>query len=221
MAPPPAQVAPPVAPPAPAPTPAHTSPAAEEEPAFTSGRNTVFSQWLRPGALTGRARYQSGRGPALFIDFVRREYFGPTTLKPLAEYFVATVGLRDFEQLDDRGWNEAIAALGAAQPLQRLQWYGGLLAGEGRLLAGYDPEGKFVLAKWPQTEREYPRHFRIATAMMKGPQSLAEITTASGVPEADVIDFVNANLATGFASQVGDGAPPTAAGGLFDRLRGR
>lgn len=221
MAPPPAQVAPPVAPPAAAPAPAHTSPAAEEEPAFTSGRNTVFSQWLRPGALTGRARYQSGRGPALFIDFVRREYFGPTTLKPLAEYFVATVGLRDFEQLDDRGWNEAIAALGAAQPLQRLQWYGGLLAGEGRLLAGYDPEGKFVLAKWPQTEREYPRHFRIATAMMKGPQSLAEITAASGVPEADVIDFVNANLATGFASQVGDGAPPTAAGGLFDRLRGR
>jgi hypothetical protein len=227
MAPPPAQAAPPPAVPAavaPEPAPEAAAPAAEDEPAFVSGRNTVFSQWLRPGALTGRARYQSGRGPALFIDFVRREYFGPSTLKPLAEYFVATVGLRDFEQLDDRGWNEAIAALGAAQPLQRLQWYGGLLAGEGRLLAGYDPDGKFVLAKWPQTEREYPRHFRIATAMMKGPQTLAEITAASGVPEADVIDFVNANLATGFASQVGDAAPPTdnrAAGGLFDRLRGR
>lgn len=226
-APAPAPVAPAMAPPAaaPAPTPAPAAPVAEEEPAFVSGRNTLFSQWLRPGALTGRARYQSGRGPALFIDFVRREYFGPTTLKPLAEYFVATVGLRDFEQLDDRGWNEAIAKLGAAQPLQRLQWYGGLLAGEGRLLAGYDPDGKFVLAKWPQTEREYPRHFRIATAMMKGPQTLAEITAASGVPEADVIDFVNANLATGFASQVGEGAPPPAdgraAGGLFDRLRGR
>lgn len=216
-------MAPPAA--APAPTPAPAAPVAEEEPAFVSGRNTLFSQWLRPGALTGRARYQSGRGPALFIDFVRREYFGPTTLKPLAEYFVATVGLRDFEQLDDRGWNEAIATLGTAQPLQRLQWYGGLLAGEGRLLAGYDPDGKFVLAKWPQTEREYPRHFRIATAMMKGPQTLAEITAASGVPEADVIDFVNANLATGFASQPGDAAPPPtdnrAAGGLFDRLRGR
>ena len=232
-APAPAPVAPPVAPPpaqqaappvADAPA-AAEAPAAEEEPAFVSGRNTLFSQWLRPGALTGRARYQSGRGPALFIDFVRREYFGPTTLKPLAEYFVATVGLRDFEQLDDRGWNEAIAKLGTAQPLQRLQWYGGLLAGEGRLLAGYDPDGKFVLAKWPQTEREYPRHFRIATAMMKGPQTLAEITAASGVPEADVIDFVNANLATGFASQPGDAAPPPtdnrAAGGLFDRLRGR
>jgi hypothetical protein len=224
MAPPPAQAAPPAAV-VPEPTPEAAAPVAEDEPAFVSGRNTVFSQWLRPGALTGRARYQSGRGPALFIDFVRREYFGPSTLKPLAEYFVATVGLRDFEQLDDRAWNEAIAALGAAQPLQRLQWYGGLLAGEGRLLAGYDPDGKFVLAKWPQTEREYPRHFRIATAMMKGPQTLAEITVASGVPEADVIDFVNANLATGFASQSGDAAPPPtdnrAAGGLFDRLRGR
>lgn len=209
------------APPAPQPPPA--MPPDAEEPASPPSRNTLFAQWLRPGALTGRARYQGGRGPALFIDFVRREYYGPTTLKPLAEYFVATVGLRDFEQLDDAGWQAGIAGLGAAQPLQRLQWYGGLLAGEGRMLPGFDPEGRFVLAKWPQTEREYPRHFRIATAMMKGPQTLAEIAAASGVPEADVVDFVNANLVTGFASQAGDtaAAAEARAGGLLDRLRGR
>lgn len=212
-----------VAPPAPQP-PAPPVPQPEaDEPAPATGRNTLFAQWLRPGALTGRARYQGGQGPALFIDFVRREYFGPTTLKPLAEYFVATVGLRDFEQLDDAGWQAGVAGLGAAQPLQRLQWYGGLLAGEGRMLPGFDPEGRFVLAKWPQTEREYPRHFRIATAMMKGPQTLAEIAAASGVPEADVVDFVNASLVTGFASQAGDtaAAAEARAGGLLDRLRGR
>lgn len=212
-----------VAPPAPQP-PAPPVPQPEtDEPAPATGRNTLFAQWLRPGALTGRARYQGGQGPALFIDFVRREYYGPTTLKPLAEYFVATVGLRDFEQLDDAGWQAGVAGLGAAQPLQRLQWYGGLLAGEGRMLPGFDPEGRFVLAKWPQTEREYPRHFRIATAMMKGPQTLAEIAAASGVPEADVVDFVNASLVTGFASQAGDtaAAAEARAGGLLDRLRGR
>jgi hypothetical protein len=85
------------------------------------------------------------------------------------------------------------------------------------MLPGFDPEGRFVLSKWPQTEREYPRHFRIATAMMKGPSTVAEIAAASSVPAADVIDFINASLATGFAEQSGDGGK---SGGLLDRLRG-
>ncbi len=219
----PAPPAPPVtatAPPAPAavaPTPATTAAAQPEEPAAQVTRSTVFSHWLRPGALNGRARYQSGKGPELFIDFAQRQYFGPATLKPLAEYFVANVGLRDFEQLDDQVWQSAVAGVGEAQPLARLQWFGGLLAGEGKLLPGFDPNGRFVLSKWPQTEREYPRHFRIATAMMKGPSTIAEIAAASSVPAADVIDFINANLATGFAEPSGDGK----SGSLMDRLRGR
>jgi hypothetical protein len=218
--PPPVQVAPPAAV-APAPVaPPAVAPAAES----AAPRSTPFAHWLRPGALNGRARYQHGKGPVLLIDFAQRQYHGPATLKPLAEYFVGNVGLRDFEQLDDQGWEKAVAAQGEAQPLTRLQWYGGLLAGEGRLLAGVDPEGRFVLGKWPQTEREYPRHFRIATAMMKGPQTVAEIAAASGVPAADVIDFINANLTTGFAEQAGDNASAGdagKAGGLLDRLRGR
>lgn len=207
----------PAAPAAVAPTPATTAAAEPEEPAAQVTRSTAFSHWLRPGALNGRARYQSGKGPELFIDFAQRQYFGPATLKPLAEYFVANVGLRDFEQLDDQAWQNASAGLGEAQPLARLQWFGGLLAGEGKLLPGFDPNGRFVLSKWPQTEREYPRHFRIATAMMKGPSTIAEIAAASSVPAADVIDFINANLATGFAEPSGDGK----SGSLMDRLRGR
>lgn len=198
-------------------------PAFPEEPAAQTLRNTAFAHWLRPGALTGRARYQGGNGPEVFIDFSQRHYYGPSTLKPLAEYFVANVGLRDFEQLDDRAWQTAIAKLGAPLPLSRLQWLGGLLAGEGRFLPGYNPEGRFVLSKWPETEREYPRHFRIATAMMKGPSTVAEIAASSHVPAADVVDFINANLATGFAEQVGDGTTAAESGksGLLDRLRGR
>lgn len=221
---PPVQVAPPVAPvptpaQAPAPTPApEPAAAAVSEPEASAPRSTPLAHWLRPGALTGRARYQSGKGPVLLIDFAQRQYYGPPTLKPLAEYFVGNVGLRDFEQLDDQGWDKAVATQGEAQPLSRLLWFGGLLAGEGRLLPGVDPEGRFVLGKWPQTEREYPRHFRIATAMMKGPQTVAEIAAASGVPAADVIDFINANLTTGFAEQAGGSGQ---AGGLLDRFRGR
>ncbi len=230
---------PPIAPPPTAPPPVAAPPAVRvaaliaapvvapsptEEPAAQTMRNTAFAHWLRPGALTGRARYQGGSGPEVFIDFTQRLYHGPSTLKPLVEYFVANIGLRDFEQLDDRAWQTAIATLGAPLQLSRLQWLGGLLAGEGKLLPGHSPEGRFVLIKWPETEREYPRHFRIATAMMKGPSTVAEIATASSVPAADVVDFINANLATGFAAQIGDGAPPAESGksgGLLDRLRGR
>lgn len=209
---------------APATAPIAVTPAPIEEPATQAIRNTAFMHWLRPGALTGRARYQGGNGPEIFIDFTQRQYHGPSTLKPLAEYFVANVGLRDFEQLDDRAWQTVVAKLGAPLPLSRLQWLGGLLSGEGKLLPGYSPEGRFVLSKWPETEREYPRHFRIATAMMKGPSTIAEIAVSSSVPAADVVDFINANLATGFAEQVGGSIPPSEAGksgGLLDRLRGR
>ena len=195
-----------------------------DEPAAPTTRNITLAHWLRPGGLTGRARYQGGNGPELFIDFTELQYFGPPTLKPLAEYFVANVGLRDFEQLDERAWQTGIAKLGAPLPLSRLQWLGGLLAGEGQLAPGFNPEGRFVLVKWPETEREYPRHFRIATAMMKGPSTVAEIAAASNVPAADVVDFINASLATGFAEQVGDGASPpesVKSGGLLGRLRGR
>ncbi|MFD0727520.1 hypothetical protein, partial [Lysobacter brunescens] len=220
-APAPAPAAPPAAPVAAAPAPA-PAPTPVEAPA--AARSTAFSHWLRPGALTGRARYRHGSGPELYIDFGQRQYYGPATLKPLAEYFSATVGLRDFEQLDDSAWQSAVASLGAAQSLTRLQWYGGLLAGEGKMLPGYSPDGRFTLSKWPETEREYPRHFRIATAMMKGPSTIAEIAAASSVPAEDVIDFINANLTTGFAEPASEGGDPPAdkaSGGLLGRLRGR
>ena len=116
-----------------------------------------------------------------------------------------------------------VGALGAAQPLSRLQWYGGLLAGGGHLLAGFDLSSRYKLSKWPQTEREYPKHFRIATAMMKGPATLDEVAAASGVPLPEVVDFVNASLATGYAELVPEQPPEPAdtgkSGGLFGRRK--
>jgi hypothetical protein len=178
---------------------------------------------LLSGRLKGHLRFDRN-GTPLLIDAVQRNYHGPATLKALAGHFAGEVTLADFEPLDEAAWASQCAAVGEAQPLSRLSWYGALLAGHGTLAAGHDPEGRYRLLKWPQTEREFPKHFRIATAMMKGPATLTEIAEASGVPLADVTDFVNASLATRFAEPHQEPEPeaePPKAGSLFGRLRGR
>jgi hypothetical protein len=188
-------------------------------------REPEFCDWLVPNALQQRLRYRRAAGPSLLIDPVSRQYYGPATLKPLAGYFEGPAPLADFDAIDEATWTREAAVAGEAQPLSRLQWYGGLLAGKGELLPGNDPAGRYRLNKWPQTEREFPKHFRIATAMMKGPATLDEIAAASGVPKSDIADFVNANLLTGFAEAVPDLPPepaePAKSTGLFGRLRGR
>lgn len=200
-----------------------TEPVIEPEP--IPAHDPVFADWLQPDGLTQRVRYRRDSGPTLLIDPAARRYHGPATLKPIAGYFQGIVRREDFEPVDDDTWERESAAAGSAQSLSRLSWLGGLTAGHGVLLPGLDPEGRYQLNKWPQTEREYPRHFRIATAMMKGPATLAEIATASGVPAADVADFVNANLATGYAEHVPEPEPepgaPAKPTGLFGRFRGR
>lgn len=203
---------------------APSPPASPPPPPTTPLAPRGLADWLAPGALPGRMRYRRNAGPMLLIDPVSRQYHGPATLKPLAGYFDGSVGLPDFEPVDAAVWTREAAALGAPQPLSRLQWYAGLVAGNGRLLPGYDPEGKFRLGKWPQTEREFPKHFRIATAMMKGPTTIEELAAASGVDRAEVVDFVNANLATGFAEPWREPEPEPEApksGGLLGRLRGK
>lgn len=210
--------APAPAPAAPAPKPA---PAPAPAPAPTVAVGESLLVWLTSGRLRGRVRLR-GAEP-LFIDAEQRQYYGPSALKPLAAYFDKNPSAADFEAVDDKSWAAAIAPLGEAMPLVRLVWFGSLLAGHGALAPGYDPQRRYQMVKWPQTEREFPKHFRIATVMMKGPATLAEITEASGVPASDVADFVNANLATGFAEPESepDPAEPAKAGGLFGRLRGR
>ena len=210
----------------PAPPPEPT-PEPEPKPVIELPADRGLARWLLAGGLERRVRLQRGDGPVLLVDPRTRVWHGPATLKPLAAYFEGNLPLEDFTTPDAAAWESEAAAIGAAQPLSRLQWLGGLLSGRGALLPGLDPDGKYRLLKWPQTEREYPKHFRIATAMMKGPASVAEVAEASGVGKEDVADFVNANLATGYAQAMSDAPPePEApatkpAGGLFGRMRGR
>ncbi|QOW20359.1 hypothetical protein INQ41_04870 [Lysobacter ciconiae] len=181
----------------------------------------TLTEWLASGRINGRVGFQR-EGVTLLLDLDRREYFGPATLRPLVPHVTSEAVAADFTEVAD--WSRQAAASGAPQPLSRLLWFDGLLAGSGQLLPGIDPQARFVMLKWPQTEREYPRHFRIATVMMKGAATLGEIAEASGVPLADVTDFVNANLATGFAEveRLPEPEPelrkPT---GLFGRFRSR
>lgn len=188
-------------------------------------RALPFATWIDTGVLRGRRRYRRESGPTLWLDFDAQLYHGPTTLKPLTQYFDGPIERDAIEAVDDVTWTREVQASGAPQPLLRLVWLGGLLAGNGALAPEHDPDAHYQLNKWPQTEREYPRHFRIATAMMKGPATLDEIVAASGQPSDDVIRFVNANLATGYAEplvetpEVADA--PARAGGFFSRLRGR
>jgi len=206
----------------PEPEPVH---APEPEPEPEPERALPFVTWLGAGVLRGRRRYRRETGPTLWLDFDAQHYHGPSTLKPLSQYFDGPIERDAIEPVDDATWSREAQASGAPQPLLRLVWLGGLLAGDGTLAPGHDPDARYQLNKWPQTEREYPRHFRIATAMMKGPATLDEIVAASGLPAEDVVRFVNANLATGYAEPLVDTPAPVDAparpGGFFSRLRGR
>lgn len=220
------------APAAPASTPTPIAPAAapvaaapaSANPAVPSitARGDGLLDWLVAGRLRGLLRVGSGE-ERLLIDADQRKYHGPAALKPLAALFDRGFAPSEFELLPAAQWDSAAAQLGASMPLARLVWFGNLLAGHGRLAPGYDPQRRYRMTKWPQTEREYPKHFRIATVMMKAPATVTEIAEASGVTEAEVADFINANLATGFAEAEGDPTPaePAKSGGLFGRLRGR
>lgn len=195
----------------------------EPEPEPVPTRDPVLADWLQPGRLATRSRFQRGDGPVLFIDGPAQQYHGPATLKSLDAYFEGTVRETDFIPLDNAAWQSETAAAGAAQPLSRLAWYAGLLEGRGSLLPHVDPEGRYRLTKWLQTEREFPKHFRIATAMMKGPSMVPEISAAANVSDAEVADFVNAGLVTGIVQQDIPAPAPAAetSRGLFGMKRGR
>ena len=183
-----------------------------------------LADWLAPGRLTARRKYALSGGMSLYLDPHAQLYHGPATLKPLEAAFSALIGNTDLDFVEDAEWAGVAGSHGPAQPWARLVWYGALLQGKGQLLAPHDPDGRFKLNRWVQTEREFPKHFRIATAMMKGPATIAEIASAASVTEADAADFVNACIATGVAEPVLPEPPATPdapRSGLLGRLRSR
>jgi hypothetical protein len=224
VAPPAAPSATPTATPTATPEPAVATPTPALAPLAARSGPRPLAAWLQHGLPAGRRSLQRAEAPQLLVDASARLYHGPATLKSLATYFEDDLDPADFTEIAEDAWLKASVALGAAQPLARLQWFGGLLAGGGALLPEHDQHARYRLLKWPQTEREFPRHFRIATAMMKGPATLAQLVETCGVAEAEVADYLNANLAIGLAvvePETPPEAPEPARGGLLGRLRGR
>jgi hypothetical protein len=135
------------------------------------------------------------QGADLVIDPERDAYYSAeAALKPLKSALEKDPDA--LQRLDARALAEAQTR--KAHPLARLRWFAGLVATPGSLAHGLGADEKYKLARWPQTEREFPRHFRIATAMMKQAATPAEIAQASGVPVAEVNDYINASRAAGW-----------------------
>lgn len=225
----PVRTATPTPEPAPRPAPA---PAAAPEP--QSARTTMeqpafvpppadprLADYLRPGALSGPVRLQLTGAPDLVLDPGTQTYLAGSALKPLLPYCAAVIREADLVPVPAAELPALAASLGGSQPWSRLAWLCALSGGNGALAPGFGPNEKYKLLRWPQTEREFPKHFRIATVMMKGPAVLTDIAEQSGVSLAEVIDYVNACLATGVAEPE-NGPPPAtdaAKGGLLGRFR--
>jgi hypothetical protein len=207
---PPAKPAPPPAP-KPAPVPARP-------------RDPVLWDYLRPGGLPGPSRLELAGAPPLVIDPRTDTYIGGQALKPYIPYCeLGAVSADRWQTLSGADLNTYLAAPNEAQPMARLRWLLALVQGGGELAPGYDPKDKYRLLRWPKTEREFPRHFRIATAMMQAPSTPSEIAAQSDTALGEVNDFLNASLDSGFAEPYVE--PPAAPesgqkpGGLFGRFR--
>ncbi|HJU25171.1 MAG TPA: hypothetical protein VJ722_00710 [Rhodanobacteraceae bacterium] len=160
-------------------------------------------------------------GTGLVIDPARDAYYSDeAALKPLKAALEKDPAA--LQRLDEGALVEAQHK--KPHPLPRLRWFAGLVATPGTLAHGLHEGEKYKLSRWPQTEREFPRHFRIATAMMKQAATPAEIAQASGVPVAEVIDYINASQAAGWlAVELDETAPaesePSARGNVLSRFR--
>ncbi|MEO5595893.1 MAG: hypothetical protein ABIQ97_01925 [Lysobacteraceae bacterium] len=222
---PPPPVATPPAAPAPPPPPTPPPPPPPQPPrAPVRQRDPVLWDYLQQGKLIGPSKLEIADAPALVIDPRTDTYIGGSALKPYIPYCeLGSVKPEQWVSLSGAELNQLIAQLGEPQPLARLRWLHSIVQGGGELAPGYDPEDKFQLTRWPKTEREYPRHFRIATAMMQGPATLAEIAEQSNTTREEVTDFVNASLDSGFAElfvpppDTPDASPKS--GGLLGRFR--
>lgn len=187
---------------------------AEDEPAIEQPE--TVADWLLAGQFDGPARVAMG-DEAWVIDPAADVYYGPAKLKPFTQALAQPVAA--LADVDAAALESARG--GDSMPLARLRWYAGLLASPGHLGGDLDPASSYKLTRWPKIEREFPRHFRIATAMLKQAGSIAELAAASGAPEGDVADFINAGWVIGIVEQPGSETSdePQRRGRVMSRLR--
>ncbi len=141
---------------------------------------------------------------ALLIDPQADCWYGPGALKPLADTLLQPA--RAAAEIDAA--TLAHERSGAAQPLARLRWYAALIAAPAAPPDGAQDGSRLRLIRWPEIEREFPRHFRIAAAMMRQPASAGEIAAQVGATADEVNDFARAAQARGMLEVLPPGAAP-------------
>lgn len=203
--------------PTPAAAPVVTEPVVEVKGPIEEG---TLLEFCSLDQLPQPSRIVVEQNPSLTLDLANDCYYGPATLKPLIPYCQGMLKRSQWETVSSAVL-QGLRGAGGQQPISRLLWLYTLVSSNGALLPGLDVNARYKLAKWPQSEREYPKHFRIATAMMKGPATLSEIADQSGAALADVVDFVNAYSVTGFVEAEGVQPEVAAPAGLLSRLRAR
>lgn len=176
----------PAPPPAPAVIEVTPPPAAERK----------LADWLAHGALAQAVRLTMGDAPELILDPGNKTYYADGTSRALTPYFKRAITLDEWQPVEYADL-AALQSSNKGQPYARLVWLFHALGSNGRLVHDLDIDAKYKLSRWPQIEREFPKHFRIATVMMKQPATLTEISDQSGANISDIIDFTNAYNATG------------------------
>jgi hypothetical protein len=187
-------------------------------------RKKRLHDFLEPGALPGPVRLV-GAEPLLAFDPNAFTYAGGQSLKPLVVHCTREIAVGDWQAVTAAEYTALKNEAGGTQPMARLRWLAALCAFDGVLGPGLVGAERFKLTKWPQSEREFPRHFKIATALLKQFCSLDELAATSGASRAEVADFINACHAISMIEAEGQpvaaASDPKSGGGLMNRIRGR
>jgi hypothetical protein len=175
---------------------------------------------MKLDAADGPVRLVHEGLPSIIIDPVRQRWYAGVALKALWDWAKLPLRRSELIHLNAAEFAAAVEIL-PAQPYSRLVWFAHLARSEGQLDAGLPADGRYRLTRWPQVEREFPKHFRIATAMMSGSGTIDDIAAQSKAGQGDVVEFINAYNALGYVECVAM-LPVTSPGdrsGLLDRVR--
>ncbi len=212
------------APPTPAPAPV-AAPAPEPPPAPELPKERRLHHWLTDHKLAAAVRIHSKDAPDLVLDPGNKTYYADGNLRALAAHCGRVIAHQELHEVSPIELAR-LQASGKGQPYARLNWLSHVLGSAGHPAQGVDVNAKFKMSRWPQIEREFPKHFRIATVMMKQPATLGEIAEQSGATLPDVIDFTNAYHAIGYieiegAAATAEAAAPrdTGRGAILSRLK--
>lgn len=194
------------------------SPSSKEAPA----ERKLIDALLDGSIPAGPQRLDLAGLAPLALDVAQKIFLCGNGIKSYLPHTRIALEDGNWATLTDGQFNVLREELGGSQPLGRLVWLAALGGSDGMIVGGR-PGARYRLSRWPQVEREFPRHFRIATTMMKGFQTPEEISGISGAALDEVNDFISASLVTGFAEiepeASAEDSAPAPPRSLLERLR--